>query len=147
VVLVAGGINFSGTYASSELYDPAIGSWSATGDLNTGRYQHTATLLLDGMVLAAGGLDISVTALASAELYAPSGPTPTPAPTATPTPSVTPSPFPTPTATNSDANPFSDRDADPNCYTKAYSYAQASADATAAAHSAVMNEIAIRLRN
>ena len=81
--------------ASAELYDLASGSWLATGALNTGRYQHTVTLLPDGMVLVAGGLDISVTALASAELYTPSGATPTP--TATPTPSVTPSPSPTPT--------------------------------------------------
>jgi hypothetical protein len=42
-------------------------SWTATGSLNTGRTHHTATLLLNGMVLVAGGgtrVD-----LASAELY------------------------------------------------------------------------------
>ena len=42
-----------------------------TGSLNTARYQHTATLLPNGKVLVAGGLDISNNALASAELYDP----------------------------------------------------------------------------
>jgi hypothetical protein len=31
------------------------GAWSVTGSLNTARYAHTATLLLDGRVLVAGG--------------------------------------------------------------------------------------------
>ena len=55
---------------SAELYDPAIGTWSATGSLNTGRVYHTATLLPDGKVLVAGGLDNSG-CLTSAELYDP----------------------------------------------------------------------------
>ena len=54
-VLVAGGNN-SGILTSAELYDPASGSWSATGSLNTARYQHTATLLPNGKVLVAGGI-------------------------------------------------------------------------------------------
>jgi len=29
----------------------AAASWTTTGDLNTGRYRHTATLLPDGKVL------------------------------------------------------------------------------------------------
>jgi hypothetical protein len=45
------------------------GTWTATGDLITARWDHTATLLPDGMVLAAGGAGANVTALASAELY------------------------------------------------------------------------------
>ena len=54
--------------ASAELYDPASGTWGATGNLADGRYFHTATLLPNGKVLVAGGLNNGIT-LASAELY------------------------------------------------------------------------------
>ena len=53
---------------SAELYDPASGTWAATGNLADGRYFHTATLLPNGKVLVAGGLNNGIT-LASAELY------------------------------------------------------------------------------
>ena len=53
--------------------DNALTSWSwrATGSLNTARHDHTATLLQNGMVLVAGGLDNHSGASASAELYDP----------------------------------------------------------------------------
>ena len=74
-VLVAGGINASlsqcGTLASAELYDPATGTWSATGSMTTGRYSFTLTLLANGEVLAAGGTDCGNGGLTSAELYNP----------------------------------------------------------------------------
>jgi hypothetical protein len=58
-VLVAGGcVNgypCNTTTASSELYDPATGVWSATGDLPAGVFGHTATLLPSGKVLVVGG--------------------------------------------------------------------------------------------
>src|SRR5205814_1745780 len=59
----------SGIIASAELYDPASGSWTSTGSLNTGRGRHTATLLSNEMVLVAGGVDFDGFLLASAELY------------------------------------------------------------------------------
>src|SRR5262249_29483655 len=62
---------FGGTLASAELYDPATGTWTATGSLNTARFYHTATLLPSGKVLAAAGEDSNFSTLASAELYDP----------------------------------------------------------------------------
>ena len=73
-VLVAGGTGrlkrSSVKLASCELYDPNTQTWSATGNLNTGRTQHTATVLQNGKVLAVGGLGSSGY-LSSAELYTP----------------------------------------------------------------------------
>ena len=60
-----------GALASAELYDPATGTWTATGSLATARYYHTATLLPNGKVLVAGGLRQRRLILASAELYDP----------------------------------------------------------------------------
>ncbi len=71
-VLVTGGCTSSscGTItAVSELYDPATNSWSATGNLNTARYSHSAIRLNTGLVLAIGGYNGA--ALASCELYDP----------------------------------------------------------------------------
>jgi hypothetical protein len=67
-VLVAGGYN--GSYlASAEFYNPASGTWTNGGSLNTTREFHTATLLANGKVLVAGGYNGSY--LAGAELYDP----------------------------------------------------------------------------
>ena len=51
------------------MYDPASGTWSATGSLATARVYHTATLLPNGKVLVAGGADTRGDYVASAELY------------------------------------------------------------------------------
>jgi N-acetylneuraminic acid mutarotase len=58
----------------ADLYDPTTGTWSGTASLNTARaFGHTATLLLNGKVLVAGGGDgdSNNNALNTAELYDP----------------------------------------------------------------------------
>jgi Kelch motif/Galactose oxidase, central domain len=72
-ILVVGGTNVTIGFivqpdgiSSTELYDPATETWSVTGSLNIARSFHTATLLSNGNVLAAGGW-----APNSAELYDP----------------------------------------------------------------------------
>ncbi len=67
VVLAAGGYP---ALTSAELYDVATGSWSATGSLATGRWDHTATLLPKGGVIVAGGQLYGVF-LTSVEAYDP----------------------------------------------------------------------------
>ena len=87
-VLIAGGQLFNyltggvaqPTLLTAELYDPDTGTFSATGNLTTSRASHTATLLNNGTVLIAGGLQgpptvyvaSAVVFLASAEIYDPS---------------------------------------------------------------------------
>ena len=53
-MLVVGGL---GEHTLTEIYDPDSGSWSAGGDLNAARYQHTAAALGDGTVMITGGLE------------------------------------------------------------------------------------------
>jgi N-acetylneuraminic acid mutarotase len=75
-VLVAGGDTYDGVNANvlteSELYDPGLGTWSATASMGTPRFGAKAVLLQNGRVLEAGGLtDFSDTPTASAEVYTP----------------------------------------------------------------------------
>jgi hypothetical protein len=67
VLIAGGGVSFNNSIASAELYDPATGTFTATGNMTTARSGHTATLLPGGMVLIAGG-----SPSATAELYDPS---------------------------------------------------------------------------
>ena len=75
-VLLAGGRSNStpapAVISSTELYDPAIGAWSASGSLVIARERHTATLMPNGKVLLVGGNGPSGIPLTTAELYDPS---------------------------------------------------------------------------
>jgi N-acetylneuraminic acid mutarotase len=75
-VLVAGGNHntFSApaivALSSAELYDPATGTWTASGSLNAARSTHTSILLPSGQVLVVAGFNFNLNVwLTSAELY------------------------------------------------------------------------------
>jgi len=73
-VLIVGGTSTgtsSGALPSALILDPAHGTFSATGSLNTARSGHTANLLVNGKVLITGGQDSAGNLLASTELYDP----------------------------------------------------------------------------
>src|SRR5690349_10154949 len=74
-VLIAGGRSMTKgvvtPLSSAELYDPASGTFSLTGNMTTGRSYHTATVLFDGRVLITGGDDGNYEGITSAELYDP----------------------------------------------------------------------------
>jgi N-acetylneuraminic acid mutarotase len=75
-VLVAGGANCPQSCPAplntAELYDPATGTWSPTGNMSVAHWEHTATLLADGNVLVAGGYSgPGLVVTATAELYDP----------------------------------------------------------------------------
>ena len=56
---------------AGSVFSQASGTWTATGSLSLARIGHTATLLANGLVLAAGGEDTQGKLIASAELYNP----------------------------------------------------------------------------
>ena len=77
-VLIAGGVSdivYFTPLASSELYDPSTGKFTATGSMTERRGAQTATLLSNGRVLVAGGAGEPIkgqgTFFASAELFDP----------------------------------------------------------------------------
>lgn len=78
-VLVAGGtdgrrirVGVNSAATSTELYDPASGTFAFSGSMSTARFDHSATLLSNGNVLIAGGTGTTINTLSSAELYNPS---------------------------------------------------------------------------
>ena len=82
LVLVAGGrTSNTGTtgLTSAELFNPATGTWAATGSMTGGRWFHSATQLgtssnttTSGRILIAGGRNVT-SSLATAQLYTVSG--------------------------------------------------------------------------
>jgi hypothetical protein len=73
-VLIAGGGATAGGNGTNSvvLYSPSTRTYSNTGNLGTGRRDHTARLLSDGTVLLVGGFDGSGNPLRSLEAYDPS---------------------------------------------------------------------------
>ena len=73
VLVVGGGTRGGGKFqlASAELYDPASGSWTATGSMIEAVDGRSATLLTNGKVLVAGGGHGFDSLVATAELYNP----------------------------------------------------------------------------
>ena len=79
-LLITGGDNGGGALASAEIFDSS-GKFCPTSDppnnfcaaesLTFARAKHTATVLQDGRVLIAGGLDATGNAMDSAEIYDP----------------------------------------------------------------------------
>lgn len=75
-VLVAGGCCDAAeasqtSLSSAEVYDPATGAWHMVGSMSVRRAYHTATLLANGTVLAAGGFWYRTGTGATAEVYDP----------------------------------------------------------------------------
>ena len=76
LVVISGGETPAGNFqdiptASIEIYDPTTGTFAPGGSLIIARSSHTATLLDNGQILFAGGVDLTGTPLKSAELYTP----------------------------------------------------------------------------
>ncbi len=76
-VIVAGGARFNQACAdppagnSTEIYDPATGAWTLTGNLTQSRTSGLAVALADGRVLFAGGSSRCGVVYANADVYNP----------------------------------------------------------------------------
>jgi len=74
-VLAAGGCAYyycQTVLGSAELYQPATGTWTATGSLSLPRYGHTAALLPAGQVKVTGGTTDTGSTATTTERYTPS---------------------------------------------------------------------------
>ncbi len=70
--LISGGASPDGVLDVAELYDPKTRSFTLAGRMTQQRRGHTATLLSNGKVLVAGGLDAYGSPLKTCEIYDPS---------------------------------------------------------------------------
>jgi Ca2+-binding RTX toxin-like protein len=64
-------IGSSGCGTGAEIWSPSTGAWTSAGTISAGGCDHTATLLVNGKVLVAGGRAAGVTPFARSELYDP----------------------------------------------------------------------------
>ena len=70
--LIVGGATGASAFSASALYNPATNTWSASGNLNVGRYIHQVARLADGNVLVVGGQTVGTSSLGGtlcAEIY------------------------------------------------------------------------------
>lgn len=75
-VVTIGGVSNGTTLASAKRYNPAVNQWADAGTMGSARACHSATLLMSGKVLVAGGIQnvqLGGPYLASAELFNPTG--------------------------------------------------------------------------
>jgi hypothetical protein len=70
-IFVAGGINGSTIYNSTEIYNVATNVWTPAPAMSVARRDFTMTKLADGRVLVAGGRTVGLQSLGSAEVYNP----------------------------------------------------------------------------
>ena len=68
---MAGGTDGTFVHRSAEIYDPATGDFTDTGEMAQFRFGHTATLMRDGRVLVMGGLKLQDRFIKEAEIYDP----------------------------------------------------------------------------
>ena len=75
MVLAAGGSTANGAtlivFNSTELFNPAAGTWSVANPMTVPRRNHRATLLPNGTILVTGGLTNSTDATNTTEIYDP----------------------------------------------------------------------------
>jgi hypothetical protein len=75
MVLVTGGWNSQGTIVggqrTADLFDPGLNIFSGGGNLNVARLNQTSTLLPNGDVMVAGGIDGNSNVTAAVEFFAP----------------------------------------------------------------------------
>jgi hypothetical protein len=74
-VFIAGGTNSSGSLASTEIFNPSTGAFTAGPNLLEPRHSHSAALLPDGRVLLIGGYSTNSFRILTAEIYDPASET------------------------------------------------------------------------